>query len=87
MNDENEIASLGAETLALQTILSKVLLQIGREDVILGSAIRRGFNDAAASVEHLVTRFASDQVVKALRIIEQMRAASLGDEDQPRHSV
>jgi len=53
MDHDEEIAALGAETLALQAILTNVLLQLGKEDVALALAIRRGFDDAVNEIEDL----------------------------------
>ena len=91
MDHDEEIAALGAETLALQAILTNVLLQLGKEDVILALAIRRGFDDAANEIEDLAIRLGKaarpDHVVKAVRIIEELRAASVSDRDKPRYGV
>jgi len=82
MVDEKQIASLTAETLAVQVVLTNVLLEIGKLDPTLRSAIKRGLSDAADSVENLATRsdaVSPDLIVKALHVIEEMRAASVGD--------
>ena len=91
MDHDEEIAALGAETLALQAILTNVLLQLGKEDVALALAIRRGFDDAVNEIEDLAIRLGKaarpDHVVKAVRIIEELRTASLGDRDKPKHAI
>lgn len=91
MDHDEEIAALGAETLALQAILTNVLLQLGKEDVVLALAIRRGFDDAVNEIEDLAIRLGKaarrDHVVKDVRIIEELRTASLGDRDKPKHAI
>ena len=52
MDYEAEIDALAAETLALQAIVTNVFLQIGKEDVVLSLAIRRGLDDAANQIEN-----------------------------------
>lgn len=88
---EKEIASLAAETLAVQTILSSVLFHLGRTNPVVQSAIRQGLNDAANHVEDLAIRLGKaaspDHIVKAIRVVEEIRAASLSNKDQPRHGV
>jgi hypothetical protein len=88
---EKEIASLSAETLAMQTILASVFFHLGRTDPKVQLAIQRGLNDAANQVEDLAIRLGKsaspDHVVKAIRVVEEIRAASLSDKDQPRHGV
>jgi len=91
MDHDEEIAALGAETLALQAILTNVLLQLGKEDVVLALAIRRGFDDAVNEIEDLAIRLGKaarpDHVVKDVRIIKELRTASLGDRDKPKHAI
>jgi hypothetical protein len=57
----------------------------------LAEAITRGFDDAANSVEDLAIRIGKsaspEQTVKALRIVEEIRTATLGNKNKPRHAV
>ena len=91
MDYDHEIASLGAETLAIQAVLTNVLLQVGKENSALAGAIRRGLDDAANEIEDFAIRLGKsgrpDHVVKALGVIEELRTASLGDQDKPKHRV
>jgi hypothetical protein len=88
---EHEIASLSAETLAIQMALASVLYHLGKESPAVAGAIRRGLNDAASQIEDLAVRAGKasrpDHLVKAIRVIEELRTASLGDQDKPRHGV
>jgi len=81
MVDEKQIASLSAETLAVQFVLTNVLLEVGKLDPILQLGIRRGLKHAAHDVEGLAMVGAAgpDFIVKARRFIEDMRAALDGD--------
>jgi hypothetical protein len=91
MNYDAEINSLSAETLAIQAILANVLREIGKADPMLRDAIKLGFDDAASMVENIALclgKAASpDQSVKAIRIVEELRTATLGNPDKPRHGV
>ena len=78
MRHRHEIESLTAETLALRTILTNFLHQVGKLDPHLQHAVRQAFDESAASV------LRSGQSIKwddfhAVRVVEQMRAATLGD--------
>jgi hypothetical protein len=91
MNYDAEINSLSAETLAIQAILANVLREIGKADPMLRDAIKLGFDDAASMVENIALRLGKaaspDQSVKAIRIVEELRTATLGNPDKPRHGV
>src|SRR5437660_1037490 len=68
---KQEIESLYAETLALQTILVKVLGRLRAVDPALAAAIAAGLGDAADHVEHIAIRLGEaaspEHTVKALR--------------------
>ncbi len=91
MDYEREICALSAETLALQAVLNSVLARIVAADPKLMPAIAHGFDDAANHVENLAIKLGKaarpEHTVKALRIVEEMRAATFGDHDEPRHGV
>jgi hypothetical protein len=88
---DREINSLNAETIAIQNILAQVLYRISRINPSFEAAILQGFNDAASCVEDSAIihgKAASpDHLVKAIRIIEELRTATLGHKDEPRHGV
>jgi hypothetical protein len=71
--DETEIA---AETMAIRAILTTVLSEIANLDPSLRSAIKR-FNDAADVVS--LQPPGSDLAFKALGVIDDVQAASVGD--------
>ena len=91
MNVEKEIQSLAAEALAVQIVLAHVLDNLYRNHPKLRDAIRRGFEDAASDAEDIATRLGSsahsEQTVRASRIIEELRTATLGDHDKPKDAV
>ncbi len=91
MDHDKEITALAAETLALQTILTSVLNRLGATDPRIGEAIRGGFDDAASFVENMAIKFGKsaspEHSVKALGIVEQLRTATLGEPDKPKHGV
>jgi hypothetical protein len=90
MDYDHEIASLSAETLAIQTALASVLYHLGKESPALASAIRRGLDDAASKVEDFAIRAGKaarpEHGVKAIRVVEELRKA-LGYQDKPRNFV
>jgi glycerol dehydrogenase-like iron-containing ADH family enzyme len=91
MNTEKEIHSLHAETLAFGTLITYVLHRIAQSDSKLATAIASGFDDAASFVENAAIRAGKaaspDHVVKALRIIEDLRAPTLGNRTNPQHGI
>ena len=72
-----EILSLSADTLALQTVLTQILLQLRKQSPALDIAVGRAIDDAASAIEHLAIRFGEAaspaHTVKALRIVEELR--------------
>jgi hypothetical protein len=82
---EDETKTVRAETLAIQAVLTNVLFQLKRLDPVLAEAIARGFDDAADQIESHATpggrALPLEPVVRALAIIEDLRTASLGRND------
>jgi hypothetical protein len=91
MDHDREINLLAAETIAIQNILAQVLWRISEISPDLKNAIRQGFSDATSSVEDSAIRLGKvaspDHLVKAISIVEELRAATLGEKDEPRHGV
>jgi hypothetical protein len=91
MDYDHEITSLHAETLALQIVLVKVLAQLQTASPELAERIVAGLNDAANQAEdfaiHFGERAAPEHTVKAIRIVEEVRTAIVGDKDKPRRGV
>ena len=91
MDTDHEINSLSGETLAIQWILSQVLQELRLLDPRFTDAIARGFDRAARHVEDLAIQAGEtvppEHLVKALRIVEELRTASIGRHDKPRHVV
>jgi hypothetical protein len=88
---EQELDALAGETLAIQVILAKVLHRVRGVDPALADAIAVGFNDAANQIEDIAIRFGKaaspEHTVKAIKIVEQLRTAVLGNHDKPRDAV
>ncbi|MEH2534415.1 hypothetical protein V1277_006289 [Bradyrhizobium sp. AZCC 1588] len=91
MKHDAEIIALSAETLAMQAVLAHVLDRVARVDPRLAHAIKTGFDNAANEVEHMAIKFgkAADpgHTVKAIAIVEGLRAATLGNQEKPRSGV
>jgi hypothetical protein len=90
MDHEKEILALTAETLALSYIVGSVLSKLAKIPA-LRPAIVEGFNQSADVADSIAIQFGKsaspEHTVKAIRIIEEMRAMVLGDEDKPKHGV
>jgi len=60
-------------------------------DAALDGAIAAGLNDAANQVEdiaiHLGKTVSPEHTVKAIRIVEELRTAVLGNQDKPRSRI
>jgi hypothetical protein len=91
MDHDQELDALAAETVAIQNVLAHVLYRISQLDDRFHGAIKQGFDDAASGVEDLAIRFGKaaspDHLVKAIRVVEELRTATLGDPDKPRRGV
>lgn len=91
MDIEKQIYELSADTLAFSTILARVLGNIADTSPKMHAAVAGGFNDAASFIEHIAIMHGTNasplQTVKALQIVEELRAATLGDQDKPKHVV
>jgi hypothetical protein len=91
MDVEKEIHTLTAETLALMAIFARVIGNLADSSAEMHAAIAGGFDDAAGMVEHLVIALGKESPpsrgVRALEIVEILRTASLGDQNQPKHTV
>jgi hypothetical protein len=88
MDHEKEILALSAETLALS--YGNVLSKLARIPA-LRPAIVEGFNQSADVADSVAIQFGKsaspDHAVKAIRIVEELRAMVLGDEGKPKHGV
>lgn len=91
MSIQKEIDALAAETLAIQAILIGFASRLAAQSPELHKAIGWGFDDAANYVEHIAIKLGTaakpGQTVKAIQIVESLRAASLGKPSQPKHVV
>ena len=71
--------------------MASVLREISKIDRRFYDAIKLGFDDSASKTEDIAIRFGKaaspDHLVKAIRIVEELRTATLGNHDKPRHSI
>ena len=85
MDYDKEINRLAAETLALQTLLVALLSRLDP------NAVATTFDDAANFLENLAIKFgraaSPDHVVKALEIVERLRANTLSNHEKPTHGI
>jgi hypothetical protein len=76
-----DLTTLRAETFAIQAILTNVLFELKMLDPVLAEAITRGFDNAANQIENSAIETgqpaSSELLIKALRIIEGLRTATL----------
>jgi hypothetical protein len=91
MDQDREINLLAAETIAVQNVLAQVFYRLSLVHPDFRAAIKQGFDDATRSVEDsaiiLGKASSPDHLVKTIRIVEELRTATLGDKDKPRHGV
>jgi hypothetical protein len=86
-----ELRLLAAETLALQQILSCVLYELKSGNAELAAVIGRGFDQAASQIENMAIKAGKsvppEHLVKALRVVEELRVAALGRGGKPKSIV
>jgi hypothetical protein len=82
---ESESRNLAADVLAVRMVLAHVLGRIYQLDPILAEAIQGGFEDAEGIIQKAVAtshkRASSDQAVKALTVVDALRAAIVAKTD------
>ena len=83
-----KIASLSAETLALQALIIETVSVIGNSRIPLGSLFAKAFDNAADLLEKLSIARGADagHVPEALRVVEQLRL-SLTGKSNPKNGV
>jgi hypothetical protein len=90
MDHEKELAALAAENLALSIIVGSIFSKFAKIPT-LREAIIEGFDQSADVVDSvsMIQGIGSspNHAVKALRIIEEVRAMVLGDDGKPKHRV
>jgi hypothetical protein len=86
-----DIENLSAETLALRTVFVALCFSLMRHDETMRGSISNAFDAAARFVEDVAIRHGKsaspEHTVNAIRIVEELRAAILGDKTKPRHGV
>jgi hypothetical protein len=91
MDHDHEIASLAAETLALQSIISHVFYRVSCVDPKMAAAVRAGLDDAANQIEALAIQAGANvnpaHLTKAVAIVEQLRTATVGRGPGPKQAV
>lgn len=88
---EFEINSLAGETMATWAILGYVLDRLAKNHPDIRSSIASGFDDAASHVEHMAIKFgktaAPEHTLKALEMVENLRAMIFGTHTEPKRDV
>lgn len=88
---ELAINSLSAETMALQAAVVGVCAALIQQEGSLATPISNGLDAAARFVEDVAIatgkRARPEHTVKAVRVVEELRAAIFGDKAKPRHIV
>ena len=88
---KGEIDSLSAETLALSATLIHVLGRLIDSNPRLWIPISLGFDDAARYIEDHAIKLgktsSTDHAVKALRTVEDLRTATIGNRTQPKDRI
>jgi len=91
MDLEREIHALGAETLALQTVVSQILYRLSKLSPDIRKAIADGFDDAANITEQNAIQLGKaaspEHTVKAIRVVEELRTVVFGNQGKPKRTV
>ena len=91
MNYDREIRNLAGETLALQRILIALCSKAASLDRTAALLVGAAFDEAANHLENQTVAFGqsvpSEHLAHSLRVIEDMRTATLGDEGEQKHRV
>lgn len=91
MDVEREIQALEVETLALNYVLTRTLFKMARLSPELHRAVTEAFDDAVDVAQSVAIHFGktaqAEHTVKALRVVEEMRAVVFGDQNKPKHAV
>jgi len=89
MNFTTEINSLAGETLALQAIIVGLCTALSRSG--LDSQVASAFDAAADFTENFAIKTGSgaspEHLVHSLRVVEELRAAVLGNPAKPKDAV
>lgn len=84
-NDLEAFFGLAGEALATQTVLSRLCQHLAGIDAIHRLAVTAALDSAADDIEHLAINLGQEtrpeQVIRAGRIIEEIRAAIPGDQE------
>jgi|ERR1700729_4183343 galactokinase len=90
MSVERDARTLAAEMLAIKTVMAHVLGRIDQLDPVLAEAVQAGFEDAADQIRKTAaksrTKVTSEQAIRALAVVEALRAATfrkMGDRIRP----
>jgi hypothetical protein len=90
MSVERDARTLAAEMLAIKTVMAHVLGRIDQLDPVLAEAVQAGFEDAADQIRKRAaksrTKVTSEQAIRALAVVEALRAATfrkMGDRIRP----
>lgn len=90
MSVERDDRTLAAEMLAIKTVMAHVLGRIDQLDPVLAEAVQAGFEDAADQIRKRAaksrTKVTSEQAIRALAVVEALRAATfrkMGDRIRP----
>lgn len=91
MDYDHEIRSLAAETLALQQIVKDLCAGLAMHDPSLAPVIAKAFDNAARALEDYAIFMGKaahpEHGVKAIRIVEELRAAVLGSPGKPKGGI
>jgi hypothetical protein len=88
---EDEIYSLAAVNMALQSLFAELCIGLIAKDPSNRYIVSKVFDHAANHVENVAIMFEKSanpkQSVKALRVVEELRTIVLGDEIKPKGGV
>jgi hypothetical protein len=89
MDYDGEIRRLAGEHVAVQAILVAISAKLAMSG--MDRHMRDAFDAAASFVETQTIAFGTkvppEHLAHALRVVEELRSAALGDQDKPKHRV
>jgi hypothetical protein len=91
MDYDSEIRHLAGETLAIQRLLIALCTRLATIDAGTEEAIRNAFDETASLLEDKTIELGEtvppEHLAHSVRVIEEMRTATFGNKDKPKHAV
>jgi hypothetical protein len=91
MEYDAQIRSLAGETIAIQRLLIALLSRMAASDVALSGIVSASFDEAARVLEDMTIKLGAsvppEHLAHSVRVVEDMRTATLGNHQKPKHLI